>query len=668
MIAGDQLKVLQRAADVARGLALDMVATSKSGHLGLPLGCAEIGAALFGYLLRLSPGNPRWANRDRFILSAGHGSAFLYTWLSLLGFDVGPLSGFRVKGSKLPGHPEFGITPGVECTTGPLGQGVGNAVGFAISEKMQQARLGNPEALDYRIICLCGDGCLQEGISHEACSLAGHLKLDNLTLIYDANGITLDAPLERSQTEDLSKRFGAYGFFVQAIDGHDIGAITEAYEKTKRVKQPSLIIARTTIGKGLPEIEGTSKAHGESGAKWIREAKQQLGLPEDAFLIPEEVRLFFAERRHQLEGNFKNWEKKYGSLFKDSINIFPGELNQQGSEKALTKESPVFDNEDLQRQFASKIEGKTVLSTRVAGKIALNLLAEQDDSMITGSADLFSSAKNYLHGLGDFSAQNPEGRNLWFGIREHAMGAILNGIAYDGIFRPSGSTFLVFSDYLRPAIRVAALAKLPVVYIFTHDSIAVGQDGPTHQPVETVAALRAIPNLEVIRPADAWECLAAYRRAFERKDGPTALILSRQDLPILEESQRNFSSVQLGAYIIQRESGTLKLIILATGSEVSLALAAARAFRDTVRVVSMPSMECFEEQSEAYKNSILPESCENRLAVEAGISQPWYRYIGLKGTVISVEHFGFSAPGKEVQEAFGLTEDAVKKAIKKQLT
>lgn len=659
MITKGQLEVLQRAADVARGLALDMVAAAKSGHLGLPLGCAEIGAALFGHLLQLAPRQPRWTNRDRFVLSAGHGSAFLYAWLFLLGFDIGPLSGFRVKGSRLPGHPEFGVTPGVECTTGPLGQGIGNAVGFAISEQMQRARLENPGALDYRVICLCGDGCLQEGISHEACSLAGRLKLDNLTIIYDANGITLDAPLEYSQAEDISKRFEAYGFFVQDINGHDLGAIIEAYERTKHVQQPSLIIARTTIGKGIPGIEGTSKAHGESGIKWVREAKRRLGLPEDSFFVPEEVRLYFAERHRQLEENFKNWEKEYGSLFRDFVTI-----HEQGVKEDLSKQIPALDGENLQRRFAAKIEGKTVLSTRVAGEIALNLLAEQDDSIVTGSADLFSSAKNYLHGLGDFSAQELEGRNIWFGIREHAMGAILNGIAYDGIFKPSGSTFLVFSDYLRPAIRVAALTKLPVVYIFTHDSIAVGQDGPTHQPVETVAALRATPNLEVIRPADAWECLEAYRYAFTRKDGPTALILSRQDLPILQESLQNFDSIRHGAYIVQKESGTLKLIILATGSEVSLALAAAREFRDTVRVVSMPSMERFEEQSEDYKNFVLPASCEHRLAIEAGISQPWYRYIGFKGRIISVEHFGFSAPGKEVQKAFGLTEASIEETIR----
>jgi transketolase len=682
MLAGENLlKDLAKAANVARGLAMDAIGEAQSGHLGLPLGCAEIGAALFGYLLRLNPEEPRWINRDRFILSAGHGSMFLYAWLYLSEFKIGNLSGFRTQGGHLPGHPEFGITPGVECTTGPLGQGVANAVGFAISQKMQLGRIPDAgDILDYRVICLCGDGDLQEGIAHEACSLAGHWQLDNLILIYDSNGVTLDAPLARTQSEDIRGRFEAYGFFVQEVDGHDMAQFIAAYGRAMRSERPNLIIARTVIGRGISEMEGTSGAHGEGGIKFIGEAKRRLGLCEQLFFVGDDVKNFFTHRCRRWREDYRRWVVRFDAWKKqnrEACALFFGDQGngngsamghiwENGSEKfgeGIGKWQPelLAENISVEKNFFEKIEK---ISMREAGGRILNCIAQQDPKIITGSADLFNSNKNYLLGAGDFSGEHWDGRNIAFGVREHAMGAILNGIAYDGIFRPSGATFLVFSDYLRPAVRLAAMAKLPVVYIFTHDSIAVGSDGPTHQPVEMLAALRSVPNLDVVRPADAEECVGAYGLAFARKDGPTALILSRQDLPLLPVSVDRRRGIFFGAYILVDASEDLRLIILATGSEVALALEAARDFSATVRVVSMASMEIFERQSVAYREKILPSSCSLRVAVEAGSTMPWYRYVGQGGRIIGVDDFGFSAPGKRVLECFGFSIDRIRHAIR----
>ncbi|MDR1591229.1 MAG: transketolase [Puniceicoccales bacterium] len=643
---------LKTAANVARGLALEAVAMAHSGHLGLPLGCAEIGAALFGYLLQLNPKQPRWINRDRFVLSAGHGTMFLYAWLYLSGFAVDELSRFRTRGSNLPGHPEFGVTPGVECTTGPLGQGIANAVGFAISEKMLHNRINNiHEILDYHVVCLCGDGCLQEGISHETCSFAGHLKLDNLILIYDSNGITIDAALEETQSEDVRRRFEAYGFFVQTVDGHNINQIIEAYERAKMADRPSLIIARTIIGYGIPGIAGTNGAHGEAGIKFAAETKKNLGLPEQQFFVDEKTKALFGNRRQQWLRDYNYWKNRF-----DAWKVKNGDSY-----------SLFFENHTLE-STSRDILNMGAISTRDAGGKILNALAEKNPKIVTGSADLFLSNKNYLLGKGDFGRKNYGGRNISFGIREHAMGAILNGMAYDGVFQPSGATFLAFSDYLRPAIRVAAMAKLPVVYIFTHDSIAVGQDGPTHQPVEMLAALRSIPNLDVFRPADAEECEGAYEAAFLRKNGPTALILSRQDLPILTEISNRKTGTLRGAYIARKETENLQLILLATGSELAIALEAAKDFSQFVRVVSVPSMEVFKRQRDGYGEEILPKSCKLRLAVEAGVAMPWYAFVGPEGQIVSVDDFGFSAPGKQVQEYFGFTVEIVREKIRSLLT
>ncbi|MDR2806732.1 MAG: transketolase [Puniceicoccales bacterium] len=698
---------LTTAAQVARGLAMDTVALAQSGHLGLPLGCAEIGAVLFGNLLRLNPQVPRWKNRDRFILSAGHGSVFLYSWLYLSGFALDPLSQFRTQGSNLPGHPEFGLTPGVECTTGPLGQGIANAVGFAVAEKMQRSRLPQTQKIfNYRIVCLCSDGDLQEGISHEACSLAGHLRLNRLIIIYDANGVTIDGPLDQSQSEDVAKRFQAYGFFVQTVDGHDLFQLIRAYQWAKRSAQPNLIIAKTVIGQGLTEVAGTSKAHGEGAISLIPEAKKALHLPSQSFYVDQSVKRLFQRRRNQWAKTYAQWLRRCDDAkrsYDPEILWILEDAFPQNDACSFTDRSAQHPSKDTAKHassaccstfsdtFASEYDPENALknpslhlrknafashtsndhftgnfsyiSMREMGGKILNQLACENPRIITGSADLFNSNKNYLIDQGDFSATNGRGRNIHFGIREHAMGAILNGIAYDGIFQPSGATFLVFSDYLRPAIRSAAMAKLPVVYIFTHDSIAVGSDGPTHQPVELLCALRAIPNLDVIRPADDQECIEAYRAAFSRKEGPTALILPRQDLPSLN-IQRSPMHHFMGAYIAHKETHCLQAILIATGSELSLALNAIEGFKENIRVVSMPSMEIFERQSVTYKQMILPDTCSIRLAIEAGIATPWYNYVGSSGRVIAVSTFGFSAPGKVVQEHFGFTVERIREAIR----
>ncbi|MDR0444833.1 MAG: transketolase [Puniceicoccales bacterium] len=642
-------KILQRSADASRGLVMDMIAAAKSGHLGTALGLAEIGAALWGNLLHYHPTEPRWLQRDRLVLSAGHASAWLYAWLHLAGFDVtlGDLRSFRQKDSKTPGHPEFGLTPGVECSTGPLGQGIGNAVGLAVSAKKMAAEFDTSSCgiFDHKVVCICGDGCMQEGVSSEACSLAGLWELSNLILIYDANGVTLDGPLGHSQNEDVIKRFEAYGFEVQEIDGHNISAIIRVYHQAAQsTRKPQLIVAHTTIGCGIAAIEGSSKAHGESGIAYAGELRPQLGLQKDEFSVPQAVGDFFKKHRQRQMEIYDQWQIRFEAWERD----FP---ERAKALKILVsrKKSPIpLDMKDMLPMACE--------ATRNASARVLQYVAKEDDSLIAGSADLFSSCKNRIEGSEDFSAQNPLGRNLSFGVREHAMGSILNGIAYDGFFRPIGSTFLVFSDYMRPAIRMAAMAHLPVIYIFTHDSVLVGQDGPTHQPVEQLASLRCIPNLDVLRPADTEETMGAWRAALERRDGPTALILSRQDLPLLESipDRLRRQGVRQGAYVAKRESTNLREIILASGSELQHALEVGKQHAD-LRVVSMPCMERFERLTREEKEKILPPSCRRRIALEAACAQPWYRYVGPEGQVLSVDTFGFSASADELQKHFGLT-------------
>ncbi len=648
--------LFSKAADQARGLAIDAVHASSSGHLGLPLGCAEIGAVLFGHALSYNPAEPRWINRDRLVLSAGHGSMFLYAWLHIAGYDLPmeELRNFRQLHSKTPGHPEFRDTPGVEATTGPLGQGVGNAVGMAVSAKMAAAKYNtaNHKIFDHHIVCVAGDGCLQEGVAMEASAFAGHFGLDNLILIYDSNGVTLDAMASATQSEDTAARYAAIGFDVITIDGHDMFKIAEAVAGAKASDdgRPKLIIARTLIGKGIPEVAGTAKAHGESGAKHAVEARRNLGLPDDPWFVSDDVRSHFAARSADLARHHAEWQ----TLFDQWRTANPGLATE------LQQATATIPFAELLSAIPPSEPGAK-LATRKAGQAVLQPLAAKLPKLMSGSADLHGSTNNYLADGGDFTSQNRAGRNIRFGIREHAMGAILNGIAYDGTFQASGATFLVFSDYMRPAIRLAALSRLPVTYIFTHDSVGVGEDGPTHQPVEMVSALRLIPNLDVIRPADAEETAGAFAAGFSRADGPTALILTRQNLPALDTipAEERRHGTERGAYIARRESGKLEYILLATGSELQHALAAAEQLGTGTRVISAPCLERFDRQPAAYRDEILPPTCTHRVAIEAGVPHVWHKYTGSSGTVIGIERFGLSAPGAIVMQELGIHTQAV---------
>ncbi len=652
-----QTDILALAANQARGLAMDAVHKCNSGHLGLPLGCAEIGAVLFGNVLSYNPAAPRWLNRDRFVLSAGHGSMFLYGWLHLSGYDLSleDVKSFRALHSKTPGHPEFHETPGVEATTGPLGQGIANAVGFAVSGQMAAARFNTAEHVifDSHVIALAGDGCMQEGVALEAVAFAGHQKLDNLILIYDSNDVTLDAMASKSQSEDTAKRFKALEWDVQTIDGHDLTAILKAVNKAKKAKsgKPQLIIAKTTIAKGIPEVAGTAKGHGEGGAKFIDAARAGLGLPADQhFFVSEDVRAYFAKHKKSLVRAHKKWSKTFEAwkaANPDKAALLESR-NARPSAAHLLEKIPLFPDD-------------AKLATRAAGQQILQPVAAELPLVIGGSADLYGSTLNYIAADKDFDPSNRAGRNFRFGIREHAMAAIANGVAYDGIFHPSIATFLVFADYSRPAMRLAALAKLPVVYIYTHDSVGVGEDGPTHQPVETVSALRLIPNFDVIRPGDPEETAGAFAAAFERADGPTLLALSRQAMPLLNDIPPHIrrAGVLKGGYVAVQETAPLTHILLASGSELQYAAAAAKILGAGARVVSVPCFERFNRQTAEYREAILPSSVRKRVAIEAGVTGLWHQYVGLDGKVIGIDRFGMSAPGATVFKELGITTEAV---------
>src|SRR5450432_2193968 len=573
--------VLAQAATTARGLAIDAVHTSQSGHLGLPLGCAEIGAVLYGHALRHDPAHPGWLNRDRFVLSAGHGSMFLYSWLHLSGyrdFTIDEIKRFRQLHSKTPGHPEVSEVPnGVEATTGPLGQGIGNAVGMAASARMAEARFNTAEHVifDHHIVCLAGDGCMQEGVAMEALAFAGHQRLDNLILIYDSNAVTLDAMAKETQSEDTAKRFEALGFDVQTVDACEMDAFFTAFVRAKKAGsgKPQLIIAKTLIGKGIPEVEGTQKAHGEGGAKFAEAARKGLGLPDAPWYVSPEVASYFSEHKQTLNANYEAWLKTFNawSAANPALADLLGTASASShalSQDAAKKTPPIA---DLLASIPVFPES-TKIATRKAGQDVLLPRAAKVPLLVGGSADLYGSTLNYIGDLkagnDDFEPGHRTGRNIRFGIREHGMCAILNGIACHGIFRPSGATFLVFADYCRGAIRIAALSHMPVIYIFTHDSIGVGEDGPTHEPVETIPGLRVIPNLDVIRPADPEGTAGAYAAALDHTDGPTLLALSRQTVPLLSEipvATRREGAIK-GGYIARKETSELKLILLSAGS------------------------------------------------------------------------------------------------------
>src|SRR5881227_336745 len=645
------IEILSRAANEARGLCMDAVQASKSGHLGLPLGCAEMGAVLYGYALKYNPDKPRWIGRDYFVLSAGHGSMFLYAWLHISGYDL-PMSEikrFRQLHSKTPGHPEFGDTPGVECTTGPLGQGVGNAVGIAAASKMAAARFNTGEhtIFDHHVFCLCSDGDMQESVASETCALAGHWGLDNLILIYDSNGVTLDAPAKATQSEDTGQRLRAYGFDVQEIDGEDMQQFLDALNiaKERDNGKPQFIIAHTLIGKGIPEVAGTYKAHGEAGAKFVDAGRKGLGLPDEHYFVSQEVRDYFAEHKKKLIADYDRWEKTYDEWRKK--NPEKAKMLDDGIERKVPA--------DLLSKI-SEFPKDSKLATRKAGTEALQPIAQAMPLLISGSADLHGSTLNYIKDGGDFTRNSPSGRNIRFGIREHGMCAILNGISYHGMFRASGATFLVFTDYCRASIRLGALSRLPNIYIFTHDSIGVGEDGPTHEPVETVSSVRLMPHIDVIRPADPEETAGGFVAAAQRTDGPTLIALTRQVVPILNEINANLrrEGVLRGGYIAKKEKAKLDLIIMSCGSELQHALAAAKALGEGTRVVSMPCMERFNRETGEYREEVLPNKCRKRVSIEAGVPDTWYQYVGLDGKVIGLHRFGLSAPGAEVMKEFGI--------------
>jgi transketolase len=642
-----------------RTLAMDAVQAANSGHPGLPMGAATVAYVLWTRFLKHTPANPQWPDRDRFILSAGHGSMLLYGLLHLTGYDLSlaEIKNFRQWGSKTPGHPESSTTPGVETTTGPLGQGFGNGVGLAVAERFLAAHFNRPghEIVNHYTYALCSDGELMEGVTHEAASLAGHWKLGKLIYFYDDNRITIEGSTDLAFTENRMARFEAYGWHVQKIeDGNDIQAIEKAIGAAQDEKnRPSIISVRTHIGFGSPNKQDQASVHGEPlGVEELRLTKQNLGWPlEPPFFIPEESLKHF----RQALAKGRHWEKDWTMRFTTYEMAYP-ELAQEWKQW-LNKELPDGWDQDIP-SFPADSKG---LATRAASGIVLNALAPKFPNLIGGSADLAPSTKTLMKGERDFQADHYGGRNFHFGVREHGMGTILNGLALHGGVIPYGGTFLIFSDYMRPPIRLAALMGLKVIYIFTHDSIGLGEDGPTHQPVEQLAALRAIPNLVVIRPGDANETAAAWQFALRYEEGPLAFCLSRQNLPTLDrEKYASAEGLGRGAYILSEGKSQARpdLILIASGSEVSIALEAGEKLREngfSIRVVSMPSWELFEKQPEDYREQVLPKTARARMTIEAGVSQGWHRYLNSSGEAIGIGHFGASAPYQILYEQFGIT-------------
>ena len=650
-------------ANTIRGLSVDGVAAANSGHPGMPLGMADVCAVLWSEHMNFNPKNPKWLNRDRFILSAGHGSMLIYSLLHLYGYDLSmdDLKAFRQWGSKTPGHPENFVTVGVETTTGPLGQGVANAVGFALAEASLAARYNREgsEIIDHYTYVVAGDGCLQEGISHEACSFAGHNKLGKLIMLYDSNNITIDGPTHISFTEDTRKRFEAYGWQVLEIDGHDYDQINAAIAEAKKEKfKPSIIICKTIIGFGSPNRAGTSKAHGEPfPAEEIELMKEKLGLPKDkSFFVPDEI----SDLRAKTQEKGESLENKWNELWENYKN-----KNQEAAKELENSIKGEISKEALDiPQFGSE----KAIATRSASGTVLNHIAKYIPQLMGGSADLTPSNNTLPAGEESFSPENPKGRYIRYGVREHGMAAIMNGMALHGGVLPYSGTFFVFSDYMRPAMRMSALMEQQVVYVLTHDSIGLGEDGPTHQPEAHLWAYRMIPNMTVIRPMDANETAEAWKSALKNKKGPTCLVLTRQNLPVYDRAGLGWAKseeAQKGGYVLC-EDEDFESIIIATGSEVELAVEAKAKLNEQgvkVRIVSMPSTNIFDEQPQEYKESVLPKTILKRVAVEAGVTLGWYKYVGLEGRVIGLDRFGASAPYKTLYKEFGITTDAIVEAV-----
>jgi len=647
-----------------RTLSIDAVQKANSGHPGMPMGAAPMGYVLFARTMRHNPSNPKWFNRDRFVLSAGHGSMLLYSLLHLCGYDLPmeEIQRFRQWGSKTPGHPEYGHTPGVEATTGPLGQGIGMAVGMAMAEAHLAAVYNRPgfPIVDHYTYVICGDGDLMEGISGEAASLAGHLRLGKLIVLYDSNDISLDGELNLSFSENVGRRFEGYGWhYTRVDDGNDLDAIERAIREAQADPRPSLIEIKTIIGYGSPNKAGKGGHAGPHGAplgvEEVALTKRAYGWPEDRhFYVPQEVYDHFAEVRARGERAEADWnrlfaayEREYPELAAQFRRALSGEL-PDGWDAAL----PVYSPSDKP------------IATRNASGNAINAIAPKVPWLFGGSADLESSTMTHMKGFGRFSKEDYAGRNVYFGVREFAMAAAMNGMALHGGVKPYGGTFFVFSDYLRPAMRLAAIQNLPVVYVLTHDSIGVGEDGPTHEPVEQLAAVRAIPNMTVIRPADANETSQAWRFAMENRQGPVALVLTRQPVPILEgTAEKAREGVVRGAYVLaDAPDGNPQLLLLATGSEVSLAMEAWKKLAEqgiAARVVSMPSWELFDRQPKDYRDAVLPPSVKARLAIEMAHPMGWAKYVGDAGDVMAIDRFGASAPVGVIVKEFGFTVENV---------
>ncbi len=642
-------------ANTIRGLSMDAIQKANSGHPGLPMGMADVATVLWKDHLRFNPENPSWFNRDRFVLSGGHGSMLLYSLLHLFGYDLSleDIRQFRQLGSKTPGHPEIEMTPGVETTTGPLGQGLANAVGMAIAEAHLHAQFA---PVDHYTFVMAGDGDLQEGISHEVCALAGHLKLGKLILLFDSNSITIDGKTDLSCSVDMKKRFEAYDWHVQEIDGHDHEQISKAISRAKEnPDQPGIVICKTVIGYGSPNKAGTSHVHGTPlGTEEVLLTKKALGLPEDqTFYVPGE-----------LAGLAQASQARGRELEKEWLDVMEQFREKDPEGAKLFEKSIVKDLGQLADHIPAFAPGKALATRSASGKV-LEYLVQHTGMLFGGSADLTPSNNTRTSAQKPFTAGDHSGNYMHYGVREHGMGSIMNGIALHGGLIPYGGTFFVFSDYMKPAIRMAALMDQQTIFVLTHDSIGLGEDGPTHQPVEHLAALRAVPNLLVLRPADANETAEAWKIALERKHGPSCLVLSRQNLNILDTDAYPVHMASKGAYVLAEDPG-FDRIIIASGSEVHLALLAKAKLNETgkaVRVVSMMSFELFEQQDDPYKASVLPLAVKNRLAIEAGSSLSWYKYIGTEGKILAMDSFGKSAPAEVVFDHFGFNVDRVVELI-----
>jgi len=644
--------VLKEVANIVRGLSVDAVERANSGHPGMPVGCAEIGSLLYGEIIKHDPSCPDWPNRDRFVLSAGHGSMLLYSLLYLSGYNLSKndLKQFRQLGSKTPGHPEYLETEGIETTTGPLGQGFANAVGMAIAERSLASKFNKVDLkiIDHYTYTIMGDGCMMEGISSEAASLAGHLGLGKLIAIYDDNEISIEGSTEISFTESVPARFRAYNWqVIDNIDGHDINELRQAIIKAQAdPTRPTLIVAKTHIAYGAPNKQDSSAAHGAPlGEEEIKGMKEFFGLPQDKkFYVSGNVVDFFKERKQILKNNKHKWDQKF-----EKWQVQYPELYQKWQEAFDLK----FDQSII--EDVKKLEIESPTATRKASGATLRTIADKMDYLIGGSADLAPSNKTFLDKYPEFQKESYQGRNLRFGVREHAMGAITSGISLHGGLRPFAATFLVFTDYMKAAIRLAAMMKLPIIYVFTHDSIYIGEDGPTHQPVEQLESLRTIPNLKVYRPADAQETKEAWLTAIKRTEGPTALVLTRQSLPELNKD-RGLSDFNKGAYLLKDGGESYQYTLIASGSEVSLAVKVANYLEKKdiySRIISVPERELFARQPVSYINNLLGEPAQKKIVIEAGVSNGWYRFLSENDLIISQKEFGASGPGQEVAEHFG---------------